>query len=157
MRHIRKIRALFRPSPRRRGLLALLILSLLGVALPRAVAQAEGSAPFSSAGTTAADVAEFLEKLQRAVPTDDRTAVAALVGFPWRAWTGKASVSIRDRKQFPALYPAIFTPALKKTIAAARIETSWSNWRGVMFENGRFWLSVRDDKLQLSTINPPTP
>jgi hypothetical protein len=138
--------------------IVLLIIGWLASIAPQAVAQLEGSAPFSSAGTTAEDVAQFLTKLQRAVKTDDRTAVTALADFPLRAWTGKTSVSIRDRKQFLALYPAIFSPALKQTIATASVQTSWSNWQGVMFESGRFWLRpAADGKLHLTAINPPTP
>jgi hypothetical protein len=130
---------------------------LSSAALP-ANGQANGSASFSTAGTTPAEVKLFLGKLQRAVVADDRSAVAALVAFPLRAWTGRATVAVRDRKQFLKLYPSIFTPALKQSVAAASADSAWCNWQGVMFDSGRFWLgSNAENQLRLTTINEPTP
>ena len=58
---------------------ALLLLSLLGPVLfwaPRAPAQVEGSAPFSTAGTSAEAIDRFLVELREALARDDRGAVA---------------------------------------------------------------------------------
>lgn len=124
------------------------------VAAPPAAAQIDGSASFSSAGTTGEDVSAFLARLQKAVATDDRAAVAKLVAFPLRAWNGKATVSIRNRQEFLAQYPKIFTASLQQTIAAAKVEQAFANWQGVMFDSGRFW--IRPDgagTLQIVTIN----
>lgn len=124
----------------------------------RSHAQIEGSAPFSSAGTTSEAVADFLHKLQRAVEVDDREAVAKFVNFPLRAWNGKATGSVRDRRQFLAQYPAIFTADLQKTIAAARVERVFANWQGVMIESGGLWFRPDPDgTLRVVTINQPEP
>lgn len=117
-----------------------------------------GSAPFSSAGTTAEAVTAFLPRLQKAVQADERKTVAALVRYPLRAWNGKRTVSIRDRRELLAQYPAIFTADLRKVIAAARVETAFANWQGVMWESGRIWIAADETgALGLITVNEPAP
>lgn len=119
-----------------------------------AAAQVEGSASFSSAGTTSESVSSFLARLQKAVASDDGAAVAKLVAYPLRAWNGKATVSVRDRQEFLAQYPKIFTASLKQTIAAAKVEQAFANWQGVMFDSGRFWIRPDDaGTLEIVTIN----
>lgn len=133
-------------------------LVLVVAAAPPAAAQIEGSASFSSAGTTSESVSSFLARLQKAVASDDRAAVAKLVGFPLRAWNGKATVAIRNRREFLALYPKIFTASLKQTIAAAKVEQAFANWQGVMFDSGRFWIRPDDaGTLEIVTINRGEP
>jgi hypothetical protein len=123
-------------------------------AAPSAIAQVEGSAPFSSAGTTSENVDAFLTRLQKAVANDDRAAVAKLVAYPLRAWHGQATVSVRNRQEFLAQYPKIFTASLKQTIAAAKVEQAFANWQGVMFDSGRFWIRPDDaGTLEIVTIN----
>lgn len=136
----------------------LLLAVLLCASTPFAEAQVEGSAPFSSAGTTRKEVTAFLAKLQQAVTADDRTAVAALVHFPLRAWTGKTTVEVRNRKQLLTDYPRIFTSSLRKTIAEARVDQAFANWQGVMFEGGRIWIRPNGSgRLGIVTINEPIP
>lgn len=130
---------------------------LLALSPINATAQLSGSAPFSSAGTTAEAVTDFLKRLQSAVAADRRKEVAGLVQYPVPAWTGKKTVNLRSQKELLANYDAIFTPQLKASIAAAKVENSWANWQGVMWEQGRFWLRVTDpgETLRLGTINQP--
>lgn len=124
------------------------------IAAPPATAQIEGSASFSSAGTTSESVSSFLARLQKAVASDDRAAVAKLVAYPLRAWNGKATVSIRNRQEFLAQYPKIFTASLKQTVAVAKVEQAFANWQGVMFDSGRFWIRPDDaGTLEIVTIN----
>jgi hypothetical protein len=124
----------------------------------QAIAQLPGSAPFSSAGTTAEAVAAFLPRLQKAVAADDRKAVAALVRFPLRAWDGRRSVSIPDRRALGARYGAIFTADLRKVVADARVDTAFANWQGVMWESGRIWIAPDEaGTLRIITINAPSP
>ena len=127
---------------------------LVVAAVPPATAQVEGSASFFSAGTTSEDVSTFLARLQKAVASDERAAVAKLVAFPLRAWNGQATVSVRNRQEFLAQYPKIFTANVKQAIAAARVEQAFANWQGVMFDNGSFWIRPDDaGTLEIVTIN----
>ena len=79
----------------------------------RAAAQMQGSASFSSAGTTAEAVTAFLHQLQKAVQADERKTVAALVTYPLQAWNGKRTVAVRDRRELLAQYPAVFRGDLR--------------------------------------------
>jgi hypothetical protein len=136
---------------------ALVVVALGRLAVPHAAAQLSGSAPLSSAGTSEKAVTEFLAKLQKAVQADDRAAVAGLVSYPLRAWNGKTVVMIKDKVQFLAQYPAVFTATLKATIATSRLENSWANNQGVMFDNGRIWLEAgTKGTLRIITVNPPS-
>ena len=137
--------------------LALIVVALGRLAVPHAAAQLSGSAPLSSAGTSEKAVTEFLGKLQKAVQADDRVGVAGLVAFPLRAWNGKTVVMVKDKNQFLAQYPVIFSPMLKTTIATSRLENSWANNQGVMFDNGRIWLGAGSKgMLRIITVNPPS-
>ena len=121
----------------------------------RATAQVQGSAPFSSAGTTAEGVTEFLQKLQKSAEADDRKTVAALVTYPLRAWNGKRTVTVHDRRELLAQYPAVFNADLRKVIAQARVESAFANWQGVMWASGRIWIRPEGDgPLRIVTINP---
>jgi hypothetical protein len=116
----------------------------------------EGSAPFSSAGTTAEAVSAFLGRLQKAVAADDRKTVVALADYPLRAWNGKRTVMVRDRHELLALYSSVFRNDLRKAILSARVETAFANWQGVMWESGRFWIRAdQDGTLRIVTINQP--
>lgn len=144
-------------TPLSRWLVAAAALAFILAAPIQSTAQVEGSAPFSTADTTSEDVSAFLGRLKKAVASNDAAAVAKLVSFPLRAWNGKSTVSIRNRQEFVAQYPKIFTAGLQQTIAAAKTEQAFANWQGVMFENGRFWIRP-DDKgtLGIVTINQPS-
>lgn len=74
--------------------------TFLGVSPEPMMAQVEGSAPFSSAGTTAPAVAKFLKKLKAAVDDEDAEAVAAMVSYPLKAWDGKKTVTVKNKAQF---------------------------------------------------------
>ena len=135
---------------------ALVAALVVGTCAPCAFAQLPGSTTLSTAGTTEQGLTSYLEKLQKAVQADDRASVAKLVSFPLRAWNGKTDAIIKDKKQFLAQYTAIFSTSLKKTIGAARLENSWANYQGVMFESGRFWLRPdADGALRMVTTNAP--
>ncbi len=141
-------------SSRLRHLFIAATFVLVVAVAPPAAAQIEGSASFSSAGTTREDVSAFLARLQKTVASDDRAAVAKLVEFPLRAWNGKATGAVRNRQEFLAQYPRIFTASLKQTIAAAKVEQAFANWQGVMFDRGRFWIRPDDaGTLEIVSIN----
>ena len=121
-----------------------------------AVAQLPGSATYSSAGTTAEAVTDFLQRLQKAVQADDRKTVSTLATYPLRAWNGKRTVTVQNRRELIAQYDTVFSAELRKAIAEARSENAFANWQGVMWHSGRFWIRPEGDgPLRIVTINPP--
>ncbi len=132
------------------------VFALCALAEP-ARGQLEGSAPLSSAGTTAEAVGDFLKRLQQAVSLDQREVVSGLVEYPISAWVGDRSVKVRNRREFVSKYPKIFTRDLKQTIAAAKLENTWANWQGVMLDSGRVWFRPvgPEESLRIVTINAP--
>lgn len=112
---------------------------------------------FANAGTSEAAARSFLASLQKAVAQDDRQAVAALFSCPCTVWDGRRSLKLKRASEVPAHYDALFTPELKKTIAAAGPSDLFSNWQGVMLGDGRVWLSpaTATGQLFLTAINPP--
>jgi hypothetical protein len=109
--------------------------------------------------TTHADsvaVIAFVHTLQAAVARDDRRAVARMIRFPLTAWDGRRSRPVRNAAEMAALYPRVFSPGLRRDIAAVTVDSLFSNWQGVMFASGRVWFD-RDQagRLAIYCINPP--
>jgi hypothetical protein len=142
----------------KKALAGLSLLAAFGISAGPALGQLAGSSTFSTAGTSAEAAGEFLARLQPAVAADRRDTVAGLIEYPISAWIGGRSATLRNRREFLAKYDAIFTKSLKATIAAAKVENSWANWQGVMFDSGRIWLRPKgpNDSLRIVTINAPT-
>ena len=133
-----------------------LILSVLMLAsAPPAVGVVQGqTAPlFEAAGTDAAQAAAFLKTLQSAVAVGNCLKVASLIEFPLTAWANGEQITIENESQFHAKYRQVFTPELKKAIAAARPETLSASQEGVMFDNGRVcFRPVAADKNALRVV-----
>jgi hypothetical protein len=55
-----------------------------------------------------------------------------------------------------ALYPRVFSPDLRRYIAAVTVDSLFSNWQGIMFASGRVWFDrVQAGRLAIYSINPP--
>jgi hypothetical protein len=122
---------------------------------PPAVGVVQGqTAPlFEAAGTDAAQAAAFLKTLQSAVAVGNCLKVASLIEFPLTAWANGEQITIENESQFHAKYRQVFTPELKKAIAAARPETLSASQEGVMFDNGRVcFRPVAADKNALRVV-----
>jgi len=147
--------------PRFKPLPVFIAIFLILCGTGRINAQMEGSAPFSSAGTTAEAVTDFLRRLQKAVHADERKTVAGLMSYPLRAWDGKRTVNVKDQRQFLASYNTIVTADLKKTIADAAVEKTFANWQGVMIDSGRIWFRPNEPEPCASshqwTVRMPQP
>lgn len=139
-----------------RLLCASLVATLL-LGPPPAAAQIEGSAPFSTAGTTAEEVDRSLDGLRAALAAGDRATVAAMVEYPLRAWDGHRSLKLKTAQQLQEKFDRIFDSGLLATIAKASAATAFANWQGVMFDDGRIWLRPAevDGTLRIVTINEP--
>lgn len=95
----------------------------------------------SAQGPTDDKAAAFLAELQRASARNDRQAVAALVRFPIVVAVGAGlRVPIADAQALAQQYDAVFTPAVRETIARASIKPG-----------GRVPVSATTDKLVIGT------
>jgi hypothetical protein len=114
-----------------------------------------GLAYFTTHADSAAVIA-FVRTLQAAVARDDRRAVARLVRFPLTAWDGRRSRSVRSAAEMAALYPRVFSPGLRRDIAAVTVDSLFANWSGTMFARGRVWFD-RDQagRMGIFCIDPP--
>jgi hypothetical protein len=159
---------LSRPLSRRKAdgavwLLAGLLLLLNGPIV--SLGQTAGAKPcereqsppmFSVAGTSEEMARGFLVALQKAVAADDRRKVASMVRYPIVTWARDRNVLFKTAASLVPSYELIFTPALKKTIAEARTECLFTNWKGVMIHDGEIWMGARSEgDLQIIAINRP--
>jgi hypothetical protein len=111
---------------------------------------------FSVAGTSEELARAFLVALQKAVASDDRRKVASMIRYPIVAWAQGQNVLFKTPASLAASYELIFTAALKKTIADARTECLFTNWKGVMIHDGEIWMGARSKgDLQIIAINRP--
>jgi hypothetical protein len=111
---------------------------------------------FSVAGTSEAAVKAFLVALQKAVASDDKRKVASMVRYPIYAWARDRDVRFRTPASLVASYELIFTAPLKKTIAEARMECLFTNWKGIMIHDGEIWMNaLHPGVLKIIRINRP--
>jgi len=131
----------------------------MGQAVPARQApcpEARGAPVFSVAGTSEEQARAFLVALQKAVASDDRRKVASMIRYPLVAPAGRRNLLFRTPASLAASYQLIFTAALKKTIAEARTECLFANWKGVMIHDGEIWMGARSNgDLQIIAINSP--
>jgi hypothetical protein len=116
------------------------------------------SAPmFSEVGTTEEDTRRFLAALQAALAAGDAKRVVSMIEYPIAAWVEDRDVKFRTPDRLLASYGRVFTPQLKKTIAAARVECLFTNWQGIMIHDGEVWFRpVEGRGLKIVKINGPT-
>ncbi len=115
------------------------------------------SAQFSAAGIDDPKLVDsFLSDLQKAVASDDAAQVAALGRYPVEVVIDKHRRRVRSREELEKLYPHIFTPCLRRVVAAARPEDLFANWQGVMLGQGAIWFGMQANRrVQFFTINGP--
>jgi hypothetical protein len=101
-------------------------------------------------------VEQFLAALQQAVAADDARAVAKLARVPLEVSIGGKRERVTSRARFVLVYPRVFTPCLKRVVAAAKMEALFASWRGIMFGSGAVWFGPQESgELRIITINGP--
>ncbi len=83
----------------------------------------------------------FFDALKKAVASDDKKAVAALVDYPFQARIGDKAVKIRDAAHFVADYDKVITKKVKQALHVQAYENLFANWQGVMIGDGEIWFS----------------
>ena len=142
-------------------MIARYIATPLVAALIAASASAQSSARQSGLSvdvshTDSGTVQRFVDSLHAIVRRSDRRALARLLDYPILAWDGAQNRRIRSEAEFLQRYDAIVSPALRRSIAAVTVDSLFSNWQGVMFDNGRVWFhTVSPGVLKIATINAP--
>ena len=112
---------------------------------------------FSGAGTSAGDVACFLDSLQNALETTDYDALADLVSFPLRFNLPEGRTTVNSRPEFMILRDALFPPEVRALILTQTIDSLFVNCRGVMLGCGQVWFRPMDVNgeqcLRIITVN----
>lgn len=140
-----------------RTTLAAATMAILGVASIGAHAQtaAEVDSTLDSLFGAHAPYRQFFETLQKAVASNDKAAVAALVDYPFQARINGKAVRLRDAAHFIAEYDKIVTPKVKHAVASQTYETLFANWQGVMIGDGEVWFSGvgSNNTVRITAIN----
>lgn len=84
----------------------------------------------------------FLPNLKRWVASDDSASIGQLIQYPIGvSLDGEIDYTVKDLAEFQRLYPRIFHPQFKQTIAAIPDDDIFFDWRGVFFRQGEVWLA----------------
>lgn len=88
----------------------------------------------------ASHVIDFFLEIQDYVRTDNKEKLAALILYPIKIHSidGK-DVEIKNEKEFIANYEKFATPKWKGIILAQDPAKLFTNWQGVMVNNGEMW------------------
>lgn len=136
--------------------LAVAILSFIFISVP-ALAQtdADMDKQLDASMGSHKDYAVFFSKLQKAIASNDKAAVSAMVDYPFVAHSKGKGVMIKDAKQFVAQYDKLITPKVKAAVDKQTYATLFTNWQGVMIGRGEIWFSGMGDglKVKIYTIN----
>ncbi|MCW8060438.1 hypothetical protein [Agrobacterium tumefaciens] len=98
---------------------------------------------------------QFFEKLQKAIATSDKQAVASMVDYPFRARIAGKAIKINDAAHFLADYDKIITAKVKQAILKQTYPTLFANWQGVSIGDGEVWFSGVGDgnTIRITAIN----
>lgn len=92
---------------------------------------------------------KFFDGLKQAVATDDKSAVAAMVDYPFQARINDKAVKIRDAAHFVADYDRVITAKVRQAVAQQTYPTLFANWQGVSIGDGEVWFSGIGDSSQV--------
>jgi hypothetical protein len=137
-----------------RGMMAMAAAMMCAIAMIGAQAP---SSQFSPAGIDDPKrVDRFLEDLQKAVADDNAAEVALLARYPTDVTIDKKRRRVRSKAEMEKMYAQIFTPCLKRVVAAAKSEDLFANGQGVNLGQGAMWFGMQaNGRIQFFTINGP--
>ena len=82
----------------------------------------------------------FLEQLQNAVATDDRSWIADHVKYPITVTIGREREMVERQDEFLAHYDEIMNQRVRDAITAERLENLFKNWQGTIIGGGYVWI-----------------
>jgi hypothetical protein len=100
-----------------------------------------------------AQLATFIASLQKAIKSEDKAAVAAMVEYPLRVETGGTSRTIEDKVEFVNNYEAVMTKIVREAVLGQGLDGLTVNRRGVDLGEGRVQLSVTGGKLCIESVS----
>ena len=98
--------------------------------------------------------ATFLNRLQNAVRSNDRNAVASMIAYPVRVNSNGKSRSYSNRRALLADYDQVFTARVRSAILNQRFEQLFGRDQGVMIGDGAVWF---DHICRNQSCSPPGP
>jgi len=122
-------------------LIALGLISAIGAGSAFAQTDADMNSNLDSLFDSHAPYQAFFAKLKKAVSTDDKATVAAMVDYPFQAHIKGKAQKIKDAGQFTAAYDQIVTDKIKAAVAKQTYAKLFANAQGVMIGNGEVWFS----------------
>jgi hypothetical protein len=131
------------------ALLAIVVLA------PASAAQARDD--FGSVGTDSAAVFAFVARVNSAVRTGDSASVARLFHYPAGVGAGRCEATVLGSAGLLRRYRVVFSPALRRTLAAVRRDSVFVADGAVAVSSGRIWIGAVGPRgaLRIVTINPP--
>lgn len=117
--------------------------------------------PVTASGLEPEDAA-FFDALQQAVRTGDRMKLAGWIRYPMIVRTGVGQpLRLRNRRDFMAAYPSLFTPRVRQTVIGSRHERLQVRNHGVMVGRGELWFAAQCDhrpcslsSYRITALNP---
>lgn len=100
-----------------------------------------------------AQLATFIASLQKAIKSEDKATVAAMVEYPLRVETGGTSRTIEDKAEFVNNYDAVMTKVVREAVLGQGLDGLTVNRRGVDLGEGRVQLSVTSGKLRIESVS----
>lgn len=106
---------------------------------------------------TVKNATQFLNNLQQAIRTGNRTQVMDLVHFPLTASTTNATLHIEDSKELEKKYNAVFSPKWRKAILQQDVGcVNRVGDKGFMLAQGAVWFNeFQPDGMRIVTVNQP--
>jgi hypothetical protein len=131
----------------------IVVLALIGFFLSSGSALGEN--PYAVAGISdPALVTQFLDRLKRAVASDERAAVAALINYPLVVHTfGGTARTYYSAAALRAGYVQVFTPEVKTAILAANADGLFARDQGVMIGDGEIWMNEIHGAIKIVALN----
>ena len=118
------------------------LLSLVSASLPAfAQSDAETSKTLDTLFGDHVAYQDFLTALQKAVADADKPVVAEMVSYPLRTKVSGKETTLKDVKDFIALYDAIVTAKIAAAIKDQTYARLFANSEGVMIGSGEVWFS----------------
>jgi hypothetical protein len=122
-------------------LFALGLISAIGAGSASAQSAAEVNGNLDTLFGSHAPYQTFFDKLKKAVGSDDKATVAAMVAYPFQARIKGKALKIKDQKQFLTDYDQIITQKVKGAVTKQTYATLFANWQGVSIGDGEIWFS----------------
>jgi hypothetical protein len=101
------------------------------------------------------EVRRFLDRLRSTVLTKDRSALAAMLRYPFTRYY-KAGIPLRRYDSAAELVPdydRVFTPRVIQAAGNATFDSLFANYQGAMIGDGEIWFGSGRDGIKIIAIN----